>query len=91
LVEDSLGLWHVTLQNARGMTQDLLGLFPLLRPYFDSEFLKPAMDILNSYVLMGGLSFMNVRKEGKEEGRSAARYGFFCCHCRSEKLLSLFQ
>ena len=60
LVEDSLGLWHVTLQNARGMTQDLLNLFPLLRPYFDTEFLKQAMDILNSYVLMGGPGFMNV-------------------------------
>ena len=58
-IEDSLELWMATMKHARTLTPDLFGLFPLLCPIFETEHTRQALEILNSYVLIGGAPFMN--------------------------------
>jgi len=54
LLEDSLDLWHITIQNAASMTPQLLNLFPflLLPLQSETEVLRQALNILNSYILL---------------------------------------
>ncbi|MCO5560305.1 hypothetical protein L7F22_013917 [Adiantum nelumboides] len=62
MLEDGLQLWQITLKHAPVISPQLLALFPHLVAVMDrnSEHLQVAMKIIASYILLGGLSFLQL-------------------------------
>ncbi|KAL5710132.1 hypothetical protein ACHQM5_020735 [Ranunculus cassubicifolius] len=62
LLEDSVLLWEVTLSNAPSMLSQMLSLFPFLVNIMDRSFehLEVSVDIMESYIILGGTDFLNL-------------------------------
>ncbi|XP_075486233.1 uncharacterized protein LOC142525826 isoform X1 [Primulina tabacum] len=62
LLEDSMQLWEATLSHATSMVPQLLGYFPYLLEILDRSFdhLKVAASIVEAYILLGGIEFLNM-------------------------------
>ncbi|RDD46374.1 Importin-11 [Trichoplax sp. H2] len=62
LIDDGMELWKMTLCHAPTLTNELLHLFQnmqqLLEKGFDIENLKRSLEVLKSYVILGGYDFM---------------------------------
>lgn len=65
LLEDSMQLWEATLSHATSMVPQLLGFFPCLVEILDRSFdyLKVASSIIEGYVVLGGLEFLNMHAQ----------------------------
>ncbi|KAL8039104.1 hypothetical protein ABFX02_10G013200 [Erythranthe guttata] len=63
LLEDSMQLWEATLSHATSMSPQLLGYFPCLVAILEKSFdhLKVAASIIEGYIVLGGLEFLNMR------------------------------
>ncbi|KAH7441944.1 hypothetical protein KP509_03G063300 [Ceratopteris richardii] len=66
MLEDGLQLWHITLKHAPKITPELMAIFPHLIPVLDrsTEHLEIAMKIIESYVLLAGLGFLQLHSVG---------------------------
>lgn len=62
LLEDIMQLWEATLSHSTSMVPQLLGYFPCLVEILDRSFdhLKVAASIVEAYVLLGGIEFLNM-------------------------------
>ncbi|KAL0375363.1 UNVERIFIED_CONTAM: hypothetical protein Sradi_3452000 [Sesamum radiatum] len=62
LLEDSMQLWEATLSHAPSMVPQLLGYFPCLVEILEKSFdhLKVAASIIEGYIVLGGLEFLNM-------------------------------
>ncbi|KAH6769284.1 ARM repeat superfamily protein [Perilla frutescens var. frutescens] len=65
LLEDSMQLWETTLSHATSMVPQLLSFFPCLVEILDRSFdyLKVASSIIEGYVVLGGLEFLNMHSQ----------------------------
>ncbi|CAN6439546.1 unnamed protein product [Victoria cruziana] len=64
-LEDSALLWEATMAKAPSMVPQLLDLFPYLVAIMERSFdhLQVAMNITESYILLGGLDFLNIHSQ----------------------------
>lgn len=63
LLEDGLELWNITVQNSLQMSPDLLNLFANIKPLLDrdTDIWKLCLEIIDSYVILGGQELFKVR------------------------------
>ncbi|BBN14841.1 importin-11 [Marchantia polymorpha subsp. ruderalis] len=66
MLEDGMQLWQTTLRHAPVMVPQLQGLFPHLVAVMEKSFdhLQVAMNIIESYVLLGGADFLRHHAAG---------------------------
>lgn len=66
MLEDGMQLWETTLRNAAVMVPPLMNLFPHLVAVMERNFdhLQAAMNIIQSYILLGGANFVRSNASG---------------------------